>query len=179
MIQPFSITETSPGVWEVLFPAAQTLDIYLHGQLIATAVTDGRAVVPYRGEPPVEAVLQGEEPPSLFATPWVQIQWRGIDGVDEYLVQRLSGAVWGTVARFPADGRGYYLWRSNLRPDGESAQYRVRTISSGVTGDGLAATWKIIRHPAKPAISVAVEIDEEEDAYYVFSAAPQPIGMTF
>jgi len=178
MIRPIAIVETEPNRWLVTLPTASPLDVYLYGVLISDANDTELLIVDHAGEPPLEIVPHGEEPVSAHASPRVYVQWRGLSISDTYRVQRLENGAWRNVARFTEDGRGYYVWRSALLPDGVDASYRVLAETAGAQQAGDVESWRVIRHPAAPAVSVSVGLDDDDEPVYIFAAVPQPTGIT-
>ena len=181
MIIPYTITQTSPGLWRVAWFGEASVDVWLYGKRVSTANTTGYISILWDGCPPVEIVPHDTEPESLLASPSVSVQWFGTPQAGNYLIQRRTGTgAWVTLASLPEDGRGHYTWKSPIEDDGLTVQFRVVTVSGGVTAASAGQAWYIIRHPEAPSVDVTMAyVDGEESSdppipVYRFTQATNP-----
>lgn len=156
MITLSSITLLWPGAWSVGWPSTTgPVDVWVSGVCVARGRAESSITIMSQGVPPVEVVLANTEAQSASFRPFAQLQWRGTSGVDGYMVERKTGDAWKVIGTpLKEDGRGYYTFKSQPRPDGTLDKYRVSALKDQAKGAPVEFDVLIVRYPPAPTVSI-------------------------
>lgn len=156
-----TIARLDSGGWRFTWSGGSApYSIWLDGELIATTTTaaydferSGYETTP----PPLEILGSGASSQGEAYPPFLELQWRGLQGAHGYLVEQWNGSAWAEKGVVDEDGSGHCYWTTQAQSDGSSAQFRVTAINrDGSGGAALSFTMSIVRNPAPPSVSITL-----------------------
>jgi hypothetical protein len=157
MITPTSIQRINANTYRYTFTGDMEAPLSVYRDGVKILETDDDAYTfDVEGEssviPPYIETLDATEtadPLQIQFPSIVRIQWRGVDGVEYYVVTDGDDA---QVASMPEDGRGYYSFQAVALTPGAAATYTVTAYDqAGASLGTIAATSYIVAHAAPEA----------------------------
>jgi len=162
-MEDWTATRNELGVWQFSWTGdpADVFNIWLDGVLIDTVTgpeydfdRPGYRSTP----PPLEVVDDEDDAESELYPPFAIIQWRAVAGATAYIVEKYVSSAWVVKKTVQESAKGWYSFTTFALGDQVSQQYRVSAADSrGNAGTAVSYTFAIVRNPAPPDVSYAID----------------------
>lgn len=161
--------------WSSTLGGAATFYVWLDGRLIdATRSLSRLFTLPADRSPVIEVFDSASDTPSVNTSAWggvegagrVRLAWYVAPGANtggSYRVEEYVGGSWVTRETVKDTDAGYYAWTSRVLADGETHQFRVRSIAAGSSGANVGSPVSVsvlmVRVPDVPAVAMTYDED--------------------
>lgn len=168
-----SVTQIMPGLWSIGWASGLgAVDVWMNGALLTPdGITAHAMTIMSVPEPAVEIVAHRDAAQSQILSNVITLQWRGVSGVDGYIVERYDHGRWRVLGTPPETGIGYYRFKSAAQPDGTAAQYRVSSQTGAVKGAALVFDTLVTAFPTKPPVNMELQGDSDGPYLHITALA--------
>lgn len=138
-----------------------TFRVVREGVIVSTFLSENGkgehtfTVIP--GDAPfIEVLDRACQLPSIAFPGRVTLHWRTVSGAVKYRVEELVSAVWTLRKTVPDGGSAAFVTLTRWLEDTTSHQFRIIPVdAAGNQGTAIAFTFLMVRHPNRPATSIA------------------------